>query len=283
MRTQFGWATLSVVGTLVPTASTLALGNGASGGVAVFVYAFAFFVLPHALIAVPFATTLAPRVADRWQDGDVAAAQEAIDDSMRLAVPLLVLGGAGLVGLAWPLATSFAFRQTASQGLGPIAHTLAAFGPGLLGYGVAFVLMRVLFALGDTRRASLLVIGAAVAGVVVMIAVSALLAASERAAALAIGYGASQLVAAVLLTLRVHRLTGSMGPRVVAKLLGESVAAGAAAVATMLGITALIPDTRWWSVVALVAAGVGGVATFAAVMALLRRDQIVRRLQRRPS
>lgn len=274
MRRQFGWATLSIIGTLVPTATALALGNGAPGGVAIFVYAFAFYVLPHALVAVPVATTLAPRVADRWQDEDLPAARHAIDSSMRLALPLLALGGAGMVGLAWPLARLFAFGQTATQGLAPIAHALAAFGPGLLGYGVAFVLMRVLFALGDVRRASLLTVAAAGAGVACMGALTVLMDPSERAAALAIGYGAAQTVGAALLIVRTHRITGSMGVGSTSRVLAESLAGGALAAAAMLAVTAVVPDSRAWSVVELLAAGTAGCAVFAAVFAWLRRDQV---------
>lgn len=274
MRQQFGWATLSIIGTLVPTATALALGNGAPGGVAIFVYAFAFYVLPHALIAVPVATTLAPRVADRWQVGDVGSARVAIDSSMRMAVPLLVLGGAGMVGLAWPLTRLFAFGQTATQGLAPIAHAMVAFGPGLLGYGVAFVLMRVLFALGDVRRASLLTVAAALVGVVCMGVLSALMASSERAAALAIGYGAAQSVAAVLLATRTHHLTGSLGWSVMRRLLVDVGLGGVLAAAAMLSITALIPDTRRWAAVELVAAGTAGCLVFAAVFGWLHRDQV---------
>jgi len=273
MRSSFGWATLSVVGTLAPTAVALALGNGAPGGVAVFVYAFAFYVLPHALVAVPIATTLAPRVADLWQVGDLVPLRRAIDQAMRLMVPLLVLGGAGMVGLAWPVATAAAFGQTASQGLAPIAHALAVFGPGLLGYGIAFVMTRVLFAIGDVRRAALLMIGSAAVGVAWMAVTAVLLDRTERAAALAMGYGAAQTVAAVLLTLRVHRLTGSMGGRVAGRLLGESLLAGAASVGVMLWVVAQFGAGRTAAAEAVLIGSVAGVVVFAAVMALCRRGR----------
>ncbi len=275
MRQNFGWATLSIVGTLVPTATALALGNGAPGGVAVFVYAFAFYVLPHALVAVPVATTLAPRVADRWIARDLDSTRHAIDDAMRLAVPLLVLGGAGMVGLAWPVARVMAFGQTASQGLAPIAHTLAAFGPGLLGYGVAFVMTRVLFALGDVRRASMLMIVGAVVGVTSMAVASGMMDPTERAAALAIGYGSSQAVAAVLLVRRVHQLTGSMRPRVITRLLLEALVAAVAAVAVMVAVVSWSGTGRQDSLQALLVGGSLGVAAFGLVMALLRRRRRV--------
>ena len=271
MRSSFGWASLSIVGTLVPTAAALALGNGAAGGVAVFVYAFAFFVLPHALIAVTVATTLAPRVAEGWQAGHTREVRLAIDSAMKGAVPLLALAGAGMVALAWPLTRLVAaVGQTASQGQAPIAHTLAAFGPGLLGYGVSFVMIRVLFSLGDVRVASLLMIAGAVVGVVVMVVASMTMSDSQRAVALAIGYGASQTVAALLLGARVHRLTRAVSPSRSAGLLLESGVAAAAAWFAMWQVQRLFSTQSVHAPAAFVAGGMTGVVVFAAVMTLMR-------------
>ena len=270
MRASFGWATLSVIGTLAPTAVALALGNGAPGGVAVFVYTFAFFVLPHALVAVPVATTLAPRVADLWQVGDHDRLRQSVDGAMRLMVPLLVLGGAGMVALAWPVAIAAAFGQTASQGIAPIAHALAVFGPGLLGYGVSFVMTRVLFAIGDVRRAALLMIAAAGVGVVSMVVASAVMDRTERASALAMGYGAAQMVAAVLLTMRVHQRTGAAAGRVAVRLLTESALAGLVSLLAMQWVVRQFGDGRTAAAEAVLVGGTVGVVVFAGVMALCR-------------
>lgn len=271
MRKNFGWATLSIVGTLVPTATALALGNGAPGGVAVFVFTFAFFVLPHALVAVPAATALAPRVAERWQVGDRDASRAAIDDALAVVVPLLAIAGAGMVALAWQVSDVMAFGQIASQGLEPIANTFVAFGFGLVGYGVSFVLARVLFSLDDLRAASRLMIAGAVAGVLVMELMSEVLAPEARSAALALGYGAAQSVTAVLLVRRVRRLTGAFANRSALRSLAVSVvAAGAAALAMML-VAEQFGGRRRESAAAIAVAGVAGVALFAVVLALADR------------
>jgi putative peptidoglycan lipid II flippase len=280
MRTSFGWATLSIVGTLLPTAAALALGNGAPGGVAVFVYAFAFYVLPHSLIAVTIATTLSPRVAGSWQAGDVGEVRAAVDTAMRTTIPLLMLAGAGMLALAWPLTRLLAgVGQTASQGLAPIAHTLASFGPGLLGYGVAFVMTRVLFALGDVRRASVLMIAGAVTGVCVMSVAAAVLTPADRSSALAIGYGASQTIAAVLLTMRVHRLTGSAGARRIGRVVVESLLAAAGSAAVMTVVVAGFAATRRAALGAFLVGGVAGVSVFGLIIAICRHRQLLSRRQ----
>lgn len=274
LRTTFGWATLSVVGTLVPTAVALAVGNGATGGVAVFVLAFAFFVLPHALVAVPVATTLAPRVAHRWQENDVDGLRREVSTAMRVMVPLLLLAAAAMMALAWPVTRVAAFGQTASQGLAPIAHAIAAFGPGLLGYGLAFVVMRLLFAIGEVRAAAVLTIVGAVLGSCWMVVVAGIVDASERAAVLAVGYGVSQAVSAVLLTRYLHLRTGAFRARWMLRLLAESVLAAAVAGVAMVAVGAQFADTRRMGVVTLAVAGPVGIVVFGAVLAVLRGGRL---------
>lgn len=271
LRRSFGWATLSIVGTLVPTAAALALGNGAPGGVAVFVYAFAFFVLPHSLIAVTVATTLAPRVAESWQGGRMREVRSWIDGAMSAVLPLLGLAAAAMVALAWPVSRLVGgVGQTASQGLSPIAHTLAAFGPGLLGYGVSFVMIRVLLALGEVRRASLLTVLGAVVGVAVMALLAGTFAPSDRAAALALGYGAAQVVVAVLLSARVFRLTAAMSLSRMVGLAAETLVAGGVALAAMWLVASPFGETRGEAVIALAIGGAAGLSAFAVSMAALR-------------
>ena len=131
LRGAFGWAMLAVVGTLLPTAAAIALGYGAPGGVAVFTMAFAFFVLPHALIAVPIATATAPRIAEAWQAQRTEEVAGLIRRSAQVVVPALLFAGAAMASLAWPVARAAVFGEAGSQGLAPIAHTLAVFGFGL--------------------------------------------------------------------------------------------------------------------------------------------------------
>ena len=263
LRASVGWAMLSIVGTLVPTAAAIVLGYRVEGGVAVFTMTFAFFVLPHALIAVPVATTSAPRIADAWQQGDRVRTGALIERSARVIVPLLMLAGAAMVALSWPVArVASSFGQAASQGVAPIAHALAMFGLGLLGYGMAFTMTRVLFSLSDVKRASMLVAGAAVVGVGVMAAASALMSDSDRAAALALGYGSTQTLSAALLTWRAHQITGYPTRRSTGRLGAGSLAAALVAGVAMFGVQHLFGESRLASLAAVAAAGAVGVVVF---------------------
>jgi putative peptidoglycan lipid II flippase len=254
---------LSIVGTLVPTAAAIVLGYRVEGGVAVFTMTFAFFVLPHALIAVPVATTSAPRIADAWQRGDRARTGALIERSARVIVPLLLLAGAALVALSWPVARlASSFGQAASQGVAPIAHALAMFGLGLLGYGMAFTMTRVLFSLSDVKRASMLVAAAALLGVGAMTIASVVMPDSDRAAALALGYGTTQTLSAALLTWRAHQVTGFPTRRSIGRLGVGSLAAAVAAGVVMFGVQQWFGSSRLASLAAIMVAGGIGAVVF---------------------
>jgi putative peptidoglycan lipid II flippase len=266
LRGAIGWAMLSVLGTLAPTAATVVLGYGAEGGVAVFTMTFAFFVLPHALVAVPVATALAPRVADSWQRQRVDETREVIERSAQVVVPLLMLAGAAMMALSWPVArVAASFGQARPPGgYGVIAHTLAVFGCGLLGYGMAFLMMRVLFSTDQVKRAALLVTFAAAVGVAIMAVAAAVMPDDERAAALALGYGATQTISALLLTWRVRQVTGAPSWTSIGRLSLGSFGAAAVSGAAMFAVASRFGTDRLASLAALVVAGGCGLVVFAA-------------------
>ncbi|MFZ4810658.1 MAG: lipid II flippase MurJ [Ilumatobacteraceae bacterium] len=281
LRGSVGWAMLSVVGTLVPTGAAVLFGFGVEGGVAVFMFAFAFFVLPHALIAVPVATAVAPRVADSWQRGNVADTGLLIERSARTIVPLLALAGAGMAALSWPAARLVgSFGQAASQGYAPIAHAMAWFGAGLLGYGMAFLMTRVLFSIGDVQQAAILITVAAAGGVAIMAAATAVMPRADRAAALALGYGATQTISAALLTARARRVTGAPTWSAVGRLTIGSGVAAAVAAAAMLIVQRPFGTARIDEAAAILVAGTVGVLVFVALIGPLAGVD-VRALRRR--
>jgi len=262
-----GWAVLSVAGTLLPTAAAVVLGYDAPGGVAVFGMTFAFFALPHALIAVPVATTVAPRVAEAWQRGDVSGVRDLVVRSVRYTVPILLVAGAAMAALSWPIgriATSFG--QAGGHGIAPIAHALVVFGIGLAGYGVAFTMTRVLFNLGDVRRTALLVAVSALVGVVTMAVAAVVVAPHERAAALAAGYGATQLVSAVLLTARVRQLAGAPSWRTSGRLVVSSAGSAMAAGAVMAVVGRSFGASRVDAAGAIAVGSAGGLVVFAGLV-----------------
>ena len=74
--------------------------------------------------------------------------------------------------------------------------------------------------------------------------------------------------------MRVHRLTGSMGGRRAARLTAESLLSAVVASMLMAWIAGQFDNTRPQALVAFLVAGTAGVATFAAMVALLRRGEL---------
>ena len=109
-----------------------------------------------------------------------------------------------------------AFGDARAGGLAPLAHAVAAFAPGLAGYGLLYLLTRASYAVDDARTPFLAAVVGTVVGVLAMIAASAWAPASERAAALAAGYGAAYLVATVVLAVALARRLGPDRPHTLA-------------------------------------------------------------------
>ncbi len=250
-------------------AVVLVLANRVAGGVVTWTFAYAFFLLPIALFAVPVATTMFPTLARAHQGGRRAELGAVLGRGVRATLVLLVGAAAALGALAWPIVRVAAFGDARAGGLGPLAHALAAFAPGLAGYGLVYLLTRASYAVDDARTPFVCSAAGTAAGVVAMIVASAWAPASERAAALAAGYGVAFLVAAVTLGVALGRRLGSDRPRPLA-MVARVVVAGAVALAVMAAVATTIDATsRAASLATLAVAGTAGAVAYAVALRLL--------------
>ena len=194
-------------------AAVLVLANGVAGGVVTWTFAYAFFLLPFALFAVPVATTMFPSLARSHQGGRPAEFGAALGR-----------GGAGHGGAAGRRR-----RRPRRPGVAHRAHrrlrrrrATAAWRPSPTpsppsprawsATASLYLLTRASYAVDDARTPFVATAVGTVAGVVVMIAPSAWAPTSERAAALAVGYGAAYLVATVVLAVALGRRLGPDRP-----------------------------------------------------------------------
>jgi putative peptidoglycan lipid II flippase len=130
----------------------LANGHGGSGAVVLYNYGWQMSFAVYAVLAVPIAVSAFPVLSAR--DGDEFDTTAAF--STRAVLLVSWLGVALLAGAAVPAARLFAWHPAQVRQL---ALALAAFAPGLVGYGLVACLSRVLLADGRNRAA-----GAAMAG-----------------------------------------------------------------------------------------------------------------------
>ncbi|NIZ93678.1 lipid II flippase MurJ, partial [Kineococcus rubinsiae] len=113
-------------------------------------YAWALFLLPYAVLAVPVATAVFPRLS-RAAGAEFA---ELVARAARTVVVVCSLGAAVLVAVAGPVAVVFVSSRVGSGRTSDLSTALVVFAPGLLGYGLLALLTRALYSTGRGRAAA---------------------------------------------------------------------------------------------------------------------------------
>jgi putative peptidoglycan lipid II flippase len=149
-----GIATLIAQDASVAVVIVLANSRGGSGALVLYSFAWAVFFVPYAVLAVPIATSAFPELSARDDRFDATSAM-----STRAVTVASWLGVAGMAGTCVPLARVFQSHVGQAADARQLAIALAAFAPGLVGYGLTANLSRVLYAYGRSRAAALAVSG----------------------------------------------------------------------------------------------------------------------------
>jgi putative peptidoglycan lipid II flippase len=149
-----GVATLIAQDASVAVVIVLANSRGGSGTLVLYSFAWAVFFVPYAVLAVPIATSAFPELSARSDSFDATCAT-----STRAVLVASWLGVAGMVGTCIPLARVFQSHAGQAADARQLAIGLAAFAPGLVGYGLTANLSRVLYADGRNRATALAVSG----------------------------------------------------------------------------------------------------------------------------
>ncbi|NAZ88301.1 lipid II flippase MurJ, partial [Kineococcus indalonis] len=191
--------------------AVLLLSNGAApGAVNRWSYAWTLFLLPYAVLAVPVATAVFPRLARAAEEGAAAQLGPLLARSVRTVLLVSSLGAAVLAASAAPVATVFVVGRAGSGRTDDLALALVVVAPGLLGHGLVALLTRALYALGAGRAAA----GGTVAGWALVLAgmpvATALLPPGRVVTALAAAHALGLTLAGVLL-LRAARRTAGRG------------------------------------------------------------------------
>jgi peptidoglycan biosynthesis protein MviN/MurJ (putative lipid II flippase) len=160
---------LTLVAQDASAAVVIVLSNryGSTGALVIYGFAWAVFMVPFAVLAVPIATSAFPALSAGADPGDKAPAivgadairgfDETAAVSTRAVTVASWLGAAVLVGARWPVARVFESHDV--HGASVLALALAAFAPGLIGYGISANLSRVLYARGRNRATALAIGG----------------------------------------------------------------------------------------------------------------------------
>lgn len=268
---QGGWAAAFLAMTQVLLAAVLVLGNAVEGGIVGYQVAFTFFLLPHALFAVPILTTLYPAAARQARAGGWDDLRTTVRRGTTSICLFVLPAAVALATLAGPLSRLVLFGNVDRAGRDVVADAVVAFAPGLVGYGLFYFFTRVLYAWGDSRTPALVHAVVVAGGVAAMAAASAAIDGRERIAALAWAHSATYLVgAAALGTVLGRRLAAHGAPLAATGTLAPQVAAGLASLGAAAGVAALAGgDGRVAAAVSVVAGGTVAYGTHLLVQAAL--------------
>jgi putative peptidoglycan lipid II flippase len=261
------------------TAVMLRLANGGSPGtLVVLTIAQAVYLVPWAVLAVPVATAVFPRLASAWDAGDSAQAASIAGRGLRVVTASAAIGTAALIAAATPFANLLLDpRRAGHSSFGP---SIAAFAVGLIGWSLVAILSRILYAV---RHAPLAAIGQAAGWTITII--GDLIAVThfdraDRAVVLAFGNALGVSIAALALLVSAWRIGVLTQLRPIVRSAGAAVIAAAAGAAAGWAISRLTDGTGVAeSILAAAVAGVVAITSAAAAYTMIDRPtaQLIRR------
>ena len=247
-------------------AVVIVLANSRVGGGALVLYSFAWavFFLPYAVLAVPIATSAFPELSVRADTFDVTTAT-----STRAVMVASWLGTAAMAGTCIPLARVFQSHVGQAADARQLAVTLAAFAPGLVGYGLTANLSRVLYADGRSRASAMAVSGGWLLVIIADLLIVPFVPPSQVVPWLGAGTAIGLTGSGVALLLLVRRFRGPGALRGCARAAIAGLAGALAGTAAGLGVAIGVPVSGFLPNVAVSLLASGAVlAAFLAVVAL---------------
>jgi len=209
----------------------LANADAPDGTQVVYFAGMTVFLLPWAALAVPLATSVYPALSERAATGDEEGYRRALAPAVVLTLVTSAVAAAGLVAVSGPMARVFLAAPEDAGAAAVLQPTIAAFAPGLVGYGLVALLSRALYARGLWRAPTACVAGGWLVAVAADLVLAAVLPAEDRALALGAGHSIGVSVAGLSLLVVLARVAGAGalagvvrtgGPALLAGLLGAA-------------------------------------------------------------
>jgi putative peptidoglycan lipid II flippase len=267
-----GWTVGYVIANQVALFVVTVLANGTRGGPFVYVSAYAFFQLPHGLLAVSLATTFAPELASVALRRNRAGLRAQLSRGLRLTALAIAPAVALYLGLARPIVVALLQRGAFSGAdAAHVADTLAAFAVGLPPFSLSLFSLRAFTSRLDTFTPFWVNCVENATNIVLAFPLYAWLGIPGLALAFSLAY----YVGAALSLYLLHRgLRGIDGRRVTSTIARVVVAALVVAAATWGVAHAIGWSTTTEALLAAVAGLTLGGALYLVMLVLLRVDEL---------
>jgi putative peptidoglycan lipid II flippase len=201
--------------------------QAAGAGYTAYSVAWLLFQLPYAVIAISVITALLPRMSANAADGRFDLVRSDFSSGVRLGSVIVAPAALVLAVLGPSLA-----EILLSYGNNDVAHarylgiTFAVFSLGLMPYMLFQLLLRIFYALHDSRTAAVIGVAVMVASSLTSLLVAALLPPVDRVAALGVTFGIGNVVGTwIAWRVLSRRLGGLAGRQVLRSLVRMHVAA----------------------------------------------------------
>ena len=146
-----GWTVGYVIANQVALLFVLVLAkSGTTGSVSAYLYAYAFFQVPHGLLAVSIMTTMMPELSRSAARGDFAALAYRFRVGLRYLLLLMLPAALLFVTLAHPMLDVLVRGGFRPHDAAVTAETLQALSIGLVSFSVYLYTLRGFYALHDT-------------------------------------------------------------------------------------------------------------------------------------
>jgi putative peptidoglycan lipid II flippase len=267
-----GWTIGYVVSNQIALLFVLVLAkSGATGDVSAYLYAYAFYQVPHGLLAVSIMTTMMPELSSSAAQHDFPELARKFRLGLRYLVLLMLPAAVLFVALAQPMVGVLVRGGFHPHDAAVTADTLQAFSIGLVPFSVYLYALRGFYALHDTRTPFLINVVENLVNVALALALFPALGVQGLALAWSGAYAVAAILALAILRRRVPQpvdrtVRASM---VRASLAGAVLAIVASPLAAAIGRT---PANR--ALLASAAAGLAGGVAYLLVLAALRAPEL---------
>jgi murein biosynthesis integral membrane protein MurJ len=276
LTTQIAFLVTSIVANTAGNASQT---EGIGAGFSAYTNAWMLFQLPYAIVAISVITALLPRMSAHASDRQFGLVQSDFSTGVRLGsvvvapagLVLAVLGPAlGVLLLGWGATSEASARY--------IGLVFSIFSLGLVPYMLFQLLLRVFYALHDSKTPALIGVITMVTNVVTNLIALAIFPKSEVVAALGAGFGLANLVGSIVAWRVLSRRLGGLAGQAIKKSLVRMHAAAIPAALFALMIVIVVGGAfgagKVSSALAIVVGGTGALAVYLAFSRVLRVAEV---------
>jgi len=183
-------------------------------GFSAYQYAWLLFQLPYAIVGISVITALLPRMSAHAAEARYALVRQDFSAGARLASVITVPAAVVLAVLAPPLAVLLlGHGSTTVQDATFVGEVFAVFSAGLVPYMLFQLLLRVFYAMHDSKTTALIGVAVMTVNIAVNVAAWALLPVGQITAGLAAGFGVANTAGTVIAWWILRRRTGGLDGR----------------------------------------------------------------------